>query len=176
MSKVSSPVLVIFAVTFCLSFTAKAVDNEEVIGDPGAAGSIALKRYCGLGLSRLNLADEAVNFNGEAKRAWGLYRVALWRLDVLEEQVAGVVEKFRNYGNACLSVVREKHCRGQGHLPSDVIDVYERALSELNTLLQQSDVTFLESLANDKEHRAYKLPKGHEMIKGLLEVKAYGAS
>lgn len=52
-------------------------------------------------------------------------------------------------------------------------DTYEKALDELNTLLKQSDVAFLENLTNDKEHRAYKLSKGHEMIKGLLEVKAY---
>lgn len=113
----------IYAVTFCLSFAARAMDNEGIIGDPRAAESIALKRSCGLGLSRLNLAAAAVDFKGEAKRAWGLYRVALWKLEVLKEPVYEVVEKFRNYGNACLSVVREKHCRMQECLLLDVIEI-----------------------------------------------------
>lgn len=176
MTKIFSQILFIFTIIFS-SFSIVIAMDDGVAGEPGIAQNNALKRYCGLGLSHLSADNNVVDLSDEAKRAWGLYRSALWRKEVLEDPLEEIIEKFRKYGNSCAALVREKHCRDQAksskYLPADIKDVHKKALSELTALLRQVDSDLLETIANDKTHRAYKLPEGHALIKGLLEVKPF---
>lgn len=145
-----------------------------------SAGNI-WEKQCGLGGSRLTLDDAASVFADESRRAWGLYRVSMWRLNELEEpeRVPGLKEGFRNYGNACFNLMAVKNCRIQLELseplPVSIIDPYQKALDELRGLLRLSDLSFLDGLAGDTGHKTYGLPEGHWMAGSLLEVKPFAA-
>jgi hypothetical protein len=179
MAKIFFQILFIFAV-ISTSFSIATAMDEEAEGKPRTPENRISKRSCGLGLSNLSLNDQAITYSDETKRAWGLYRAALWRVEVLEEPLSEVVDKFRSYGNACAGLVREKHCRQQAGssdpLPQSALDAHKTALVALTDLLKRSDLGLLEKLINDKEHRVYKLTEGHEMIRSLLEVKPYARS
>ncbi|MBY0281643.1 MAG: hypothetical protein K2W94_05735 [Alphaproteobacteria bacterium] len=179
MTKTFFQILFVLASIFG-SFSAVIAMDEEVEGKPRTAENSTVRHSCGLGLSNLSVNDQSIAFSDEAKRAWGLYHVALWRTEVLEQPMVEFLEKFRNYGNTCIGLVREKQCREEAGssepLSFGVINAHEKALHELTGLLGRSELSLLEALAKDKEHRAYKLTKGHEIIKGLLEVKDYKKS
>ena len=145
-----------------------------------SAGNI-WERQCGLGGSRLTLDDAASVFADESRRSWGLYRVSMWRLNELEEpeRIHGLKEGFRNYGNACFNLMAMKSCRAESKssepLSIDVVDPYQKALTDLRGLLRLSDPAFLSALANDTEHKTYGLPKGHWMADSLLETGPFVA-